>query len=118
MKYFLVLFVILFFAACDAREEVYVKKPQPFFDEEKMVEIISDLKLTEGAIQQMSAYGDDAKMVSQYYYNKVLQKHQISAEEFKANLVYYSAYPDIMHQIYSRVVNRLTEMHTEISNRK
>jgi hypothetical protein len=104
--------------ACSSPREESVPKPENFFTEKEMVEILTDFRLTESIVRQMASYGEDTKILSDYYYKKVLEKHQITSDDFKDNLKYYSAQPEKMYKIYSKVVNKLTEIHSEVSTRK
>lgn len=118
MRVFLLAVIIIVFSACTPKEKVQVAKPKPFYNEAKMVEVVTDFRLAEAAVRQMIGYGENSTQLTEYYYNKVLEKNKITAEDFEANLKYYSSYPDQMHLIYSKVVNRLTEMHSEITTRE
>ena len=114
----LILFTIILSACFSSSEEGRIKKPDHFLKQDKMVEVTVDFRLTEAAIRQMAGYGENTKVLSKYYYKKVLEKHHITADIYKANLAYYSKHPDELHQIYSRVVARLTEIQTELATQK
>jgi len=117
MKYLQFIFLLLVFIACKPSVEQR-KKPANFLTEEKMVEVIADFTITEAAVRQLTGYGHDSKVVSDYYYKKVLEKYNITPDDFQENLSYYSQNPKQIHDIYSRVVTRLSETQTEISTRK
>lgn len=117
-KVLVIISIIFIFFGCGHTTEIEYSKPKPFINHDKMIEIITDFRITEGAIRQMVSYGEDSRVVTEYYYKKVLKKYDITPETYKANLEYYANKPDEMHEIYSEVVNKLTEMHTELSTRK
>ncbi len=94
------------------------KKPKPFLDEKEMVDVLVDFRITESAIREMAAYGQDTKKMSAYYYRKMFEKHHITLEEFKANLNYYSQDPKQIHDIYSQVITRITEMQADLVKRR
>jgi len=116
-KILIILFVII--TGCsneDSKERI--KKPSHFLKQDEMVDVTVDFRLTEAAIRQMAGYGEDSKKLTKYFYDKVLKKHHLTAKEYNDNLIYYTKNPEQLHQIYSRVVARITEIQTELSIQK
>ncbi|OIO99353.1 MAG: hypothetical protein AUJ98_11400 [Bacteroidetes bacterium CG2_30_33_31] len=113
MRVFTILFFLIFFLACSSGGSSKVKKPEIFLNEEELIEVIVDFRLTEATIRQIAGYGEDTRKLSRYYYDKMLKKHGLTAEDYKRNLKYYSQNPDEIHDIYAKVVVRLSEMQTQ-----
>jgi len=114
----LILLTVVLSACFSSSEKGRIKKPDHFLKQDEMVEVTVDFRLTEAAIRQLAGYGEDTKVLSKYYYKQVLKKHHITADIYKENLTYYSKHPDELHQIYSRVVARLSEIQTELATQK
>ncbi|MBN2747688.1 MAG: DUF4296 domain-containing protein [Bacteroidales bacterium] len=123
MKPFLIFFFLLIITvSCNSgksdREDIS-GKPQQLLSEEKMADVITDIRLTEAAISQLTSAGAESpEVVADFYYRKLFEKHQITSEILRENLDYYSKDPQIMHEILAQVVNNLTEVHTEVSTQK
>jgi hypothetical protein len=120
MRKLIFLFVVVL-ASCsagDAVEETVISKPDHFIEQEDMIRIMTDFRLTEATIRQMAGYGEDTRIISKFYYDNMFAKYEITPEIYKENLDYYANDPKLMHEMSAEVVNRLTEMYTEISTRK
>ncbi len=123
MKPFLIfLFLLIITASCNSGKsgsEDISTKPQQLLSEEQMADVITDIRLTEAAISQLTSAGAESpEVVADFYYGKLFEKHQITSEILRENLDYYSKDPQIMHEILAQVVNNLTEVHTEVSTQK
>ena len=119
MKIRILILLTVIIAACQSSPtKERVKKPHHFLKQDEMVEITVDFRLTEAAIRQLAGYGEDTKILSKYYYRHLLEKYKLTATDYEENLKYYSDHPDKLHQIYSRVLARLTEIQTELSTQK
>ena len=118
MKKLLMLFFGMLLFSCAGSQEDALVKPENLIEKEKMIEVLADFRLVEGTVRQMAGYGKDTKELAKYYYDKVFEKHQITLEQFQQNMEYYSQQPEVMYEISSEVVNRLTEMYTDVSTRK
>lgn len=119
MKVNILIILLVIISACsNENSEERIKKPSHFLKQDEMIDVTVDFRLTEAAIRQMAGYGEDTKKLSKYYYNKVLKKHHLTADEYNANLIFYTKKPEQLHQIYSRVVARITEIQSELSTQR
>lgn len=108
--------LVLFITSC---EEETSDKPPHLISRDKMVGILVDIHLSDAAFQvrrysseQMKKYNE-----SDIYYS-VLRKHHVADSVFEKSLIYYSGKPKEYEKIYTRVINRLTEMEQEESKKK
>ena len=103
MKRFLILsFCLLSFASCASGD-----KPEGLLSEDKMVEVLIDIHLTEGLTSAMPVAYDSSKVLYNLLEKDVFIKHQVSDSVFTQSLLYYLQDPAEMEQIYSRVVDSL-----------
>jgi len=116
---FLSVFLMLILSSCSQRAQ----KPKPFLSEKKMVELLTDIQLTEAALQrlQFSEYSlDRIKMHTNAAYSELFEKYGINKESFEANLYYRTYHSRDLERIFNKVndnlqrldsLNRLSEQH-------
>ena len=75
--------------------------------EDKMVEVLIDIHLTEGITSAMPVAYDSSKVLYNLLEKDVFLKHDVSDSVFTQSLLYYLQDPAEMEQIYSRVVDSL-----------
>jgi hypothetical protein len=94
-----------------ACSEEAVRKPAKLINRDHMVGILVDIHLSDAAFQTRRYTSEDLKRYneSDFYYS-VLKKHNLADSVFETSLLYYSGKPKEFEKIYTRVVNRLTEM--------
>ena len=103
MKRFLILsFCILSLASCSSSN-----KPTGLLPEDKMVEVLIDIHLTEGLTSAMPVAYDSSRVLYRLLENDVFIKHEVSDSVFTQSMLYYLRDPEEMEQIYSRVVDSL-----------
>ena len=75
--------------------------------EDKMVEVLIDIHLTEGITSAMPVAYDSSKVLYNLLEKDVFLKHEVSDSVFTQSMLYYLQDPAEMEQIYSRVVDSL-----------
>ena len=75
--------------------------------EDKMVEVLIDIHLTEGITSAMPVAYDSSKVLYNLLEKDVFLKHDVSDSVFTQSMLYYLQDPAEMEQIYSRVVDSL-----------
>jgi hypothetical protein len=88
---------------CDSK-----KLPQGILPEEKMVEVLIDIQLTEGIAGAMPISYDSSQVLYRLLEREVFLKHEVQDSVFTQSMVYYLQYPDKMDAIYARVVDSLS----------
>ncbi|MFC2111130.1 DUF4296 domain-containing protein [Bacteroidota bacterium] len=91
-------------------------KPDNLIPKDKMVELMVDIHLVEGTTRY--GYGTSYKdeEYENYLYDFVLDKHDISFEEFTTSVQYYTKDIHSMTEIYSEVLTELSEMQSKAKN--
>ncbi len=92
--------------ACGNPSEV--KVPPYVLEQEKMAAVIADIHVVEGARMGREVMGDT--LHSDFYFEKVYDKHGISRSDFDTSFSFYSAYPRIMNEIYEEAIEQLNKM--------
>lgn len=98
----------------DNEDAVGLAKPEHFLSKELLIDAMVDFRIAEASIRQMASKGENTRKITPYYYKPLLQKYDITIEDYYSNLTYYSHEPDVMDEIYKEVVNRLIEKQTKV----
>ena len=119
MRYFLSLVLILMFFSCERAlptDDSVVKTPSHLLSVEQFTDMYYDAQLTEGAVRLEVGKGAKSKEISAYLYQQLFDKYGISEEDFEANIKYYASDPELMQEIQTEVVNRLTLEESRLTN--
>ena len=100
--------VVLSFSSCTSEDE---KLPEGILEEEQLVELLIEVELSQAFIKLNVAKLDSINQ--DVFYQNVFEEHQVSIEQFNASLEYYAIYPEVLEDIYVRVIDRLSERQAE-----
>ena len=106
----LMFMLLLLFASCENR----YPKPKGMLSEDKMVDILVDVHLTEAILLNESSYGANADSLTPYFNARLFHKHQVSRETFERSLSYYTHHPEEMNSMYEKVFNRISPLQGEV----
>tara|TARA_R110002096_G_scaffold115365_2_gene249903 strand:- start:122111 stop:122620 length:510 start_codon:yes stop_codon:yes gene_type:complete len=106
-----ILVLAIFLFSCESKntDELNVEDT---LSPEKMIEILTDIHIVEGAKIGRKIMGDTLMMDA--YYQKVFSKYQIDKKQFEANYRYYSSEPKRMDDIYEKVVENLNQLQISV----
>lgn len=88
-------------------------KPAPklLLGEQQLVEVLTDVQIANAAVDRKIGGTPDSKQKQrQIYLDAVLQKHQISKQDFWENYNYYAAQPEKMDTVYAQIKQKLDQM--------
>ncbi|MBL7836228.1 MAG: DUF4296 domain-containing protein [Bacteroidetes bacterium] len=110
MKPFLLFILICMgvLSSCGEQQaESTSSKPDWVLDENKMVDIIVDLRIADAAVYLNTNMPPRDKVKDWAF---IMKKHQIHDSIFRKSHDYYAAHPEIAEDIYEQVIDRLNEM--------
>lgn len=99
------LFALFFLSIMSSCSEK--KKPAHILDEQKMVNIMTDLHIIDGYMSSLM-YNDSTRTKGKNFYASVYDKHKITRAEYERSLKYYSMNPVLLDSMYSKVERILT----------
>ncbi|TVP52181.1 MAG: DUF4296 domain-containing protein [Mongoliibacter sp.] len=103
MKKTIILILITFsFYACGND-----KLPEGILSEEKMVEVMIDIHLTEGLVSTFPIHYDSSRVLYPMFEKEVFKKHQLSDSVFLKSLEYYMRDARFMDRLYARTIDSL-----------
>ncbi|WP_194777369.1 DUF4296 domain-containing protein [Pararhodonellum marinum] len=104
MKNLIVLFLGLYLlAACTTDRD-----PKWLISEDKMVEVLIDIHMSEGLVSSFPISYDSSKKLYPMFEYEVFKKHQVNDSVFTKSLEHYMLSPRKMERIYSRTIDSLS----------
>jgi hypothetical protein len=100
------LLMAIFLFSCSSRNKV----PKPVLSHEKMVSVLVDVQLTEAYLTNLRGKGKDTRDISEIYYERIFEKHQIDRPTFDTSIAYYMNHLEKYYAIYEDVVTELNKM--------
>lgn len=87
------------------------KVPSEYIQPDDIVDILVDYHLS-CAMGQLQGNYNEQSYNRALYWNAVMQKHDITQEQFDSSMAYYYGHADVFDDIYKRVYDRLNEQYT------
>jgi hypothetical protein len=109
----LFLIVLLFVSSCGEKVVTDKNKKEGILSVDKMVELMVDIQLADAAADWQGKTANEKKKKTEEYYSAVLQKHQLSREDFETSLDFYLLHPEEFEEIYKNVITELSKMQSE-----
>lgn len=128
MRYLLICLVLLF-SSCGGDEPELLRKPDDLLSEEKLVAVLTDIHLLEGALALRSGgprvvqpgirrdpslqmtIPDNNKAPLGYY--DIFSRNGITFEQYEHTMQWYSGHPEELFDIYDRVLIGITRRQAE-----
>ncbi|MCT4622380.1 MAG: DUF4296 domain-containing protein [Schleiferiaceae bacterium] len=95
------------------KEKDVVPEPEGLLPPEKMVAVLTDVHLIEGARTGLVIMGDSTVGVREHY-KAFFEKHNVTQAEFDSSFVYYSKNPKEFDEIYVKVIENLSVIESEV----
>lgn len=107
---YLFLFVITgIFLSCGSNKK---EVPDNIIPKDKIVDVISDIELTQALIK-LKFNNTDSLINQSQLFNEMYAKHNTSQEQFNNSLAFYAQDPKKMDTIYAKVITKLSEKQAE-----
>ncbi|WP_439185271.1 DUF4296 domain-containing protein [Carboxylicivirga taeanensis] len=115
MRYFFYTLLLVFLiSSCSTRPKVPADLP----DEDEMALVLADIYHLESVLGQTRlSYNTSQEDKLSGYYRYVLEKHHISKAEFDTAMVWYSANPTVLADVYDEVIEILSRRDAELKNK-
>lgn len=102
--------------ACKNKPKVLGSKPDWLLERDSMVIVMTDIHILEGARVGEKSIGDERPISA--HYNKLWEKHQLTAARYDSNFAFYTKRPKLMDAIYEEVLENLSKIEAENKTRK
>ncbi len=96
--------MVFIFSSCSSR----VQKPDPLLSQSQMVDLLTEMQLTEAVLQQYQAnHIDSIRFYTNTTYDALFKKYGLNQESFEANMYYRTYHSKDLEKIYSEVFQNL-----------
>ena len=106
MKYILLLTLGIIGVACAPKENLPTR-PTNALEEEKFIQILTDIHLVDAASKLNLIEGNHINETRNAQFLGVLKLHQTSLADFDSTLLYYSKMPQAYDLLYEQVITKL-----------
>jgi hypothetical protein len=97
---------VLTIVSCTQESPLDVK-PVNLISEEKMVDILIDVHLTESALSLKNFNRDSSMRLYAYYKEDIYQDHKITESQFRESFDYYARHAKKFDAIYAAVIDSI-----------
>lgn len=115
-KEYIYFLLICFVLSCT--EKATTKIPEGILSEAKMISLLTDIQLIEGAVSKKMIDRAANKKESSRYYRKAFEKHGITRDQFDESINFYTENPKDMQEIYEKVLVELSKIKADLENTK
>lgn len=116
MQKFTLIIACLLFFACSGKKTLNI--PENILPKEKMAEVMIDIHLLEATMNLNSTSADKLNPANPSPNFDVLKKNNISKIQFDESFDFYSQHPELLIEVYQTVLNDLSKMQAEVTNKK
>lgn len=108
--------LIFLLQACDEDGSIFSSRPDGVLSKKAMISIMVDIHLKEASLRSENRQfvKDEMRNYTRTQYLQVFASHNVKPEDFRKSLDYYLLKVDDLDDIYTGVINRLTEMQSEL----
>ena len=114
----LLMFLMIVLLACSSEKPKKEERPESILSQEKMVAILTDVQLIEGAITKKLIDEKEGKKHVKEVYAATFEKHNITKEVFDESMEYYQKDTEKLEKIYDEVLNELSKKKAELKNKQ
>ena len=95
-----------FLLSCSSESELDVK-PADLISEEKMIDVLIDVHITESALSLKNFHRDSSLKLFAYYKQDIFKEHQISEKQFQSSFDYYARHSKEFDHMYEVIIDSL-----------
>lgn len=115
MQRITLIFACLLFFSCSNIKTV--KIPDTVLSKQKMAQVMVDIHLLEGSMSLNGTNADKITPENPSPNFDVLKKNNISKKQYDESFDFYSQHPALLNEVYDLVLNDLSKMQAEVTNK-
>ena len=111
---------VILVLSCNKGGPILSTRPAGVLSKSQMVEVLVDINLAESALRVGNPVHNQSydSIYQKSQFIKVFEKNNISPDNFDKSLSYYSEHIDDLNDIYSDVLERLSDMQAKLEGNK
>lgn len=99
------------FAACTQKVNKPAEAPPDLIQRDTMVSIFVDLRLLDAVVNFEQRKGNrKLDTITYYLHNSIMEKYDITREQFQSSYTYYQSDMDVIDGIYIDAITRLSKL--------
>jgi len=110
----LLFFIIILFFTVSCKNK---KTNNNILSQSEFISILVDVHLANATLNYMQADKNWKNFNAKDYYPSILKKHKITSKELERTIQYYIKEPKMYESVYDSVINRLSIMQGDITNK-
>ncbi len=115
----IIVFMVFIISSCSPKQEISSKKnPKGIIQPDTMVVILTDLQLAEAKLHILERDGKLTDSLTNEIFRTIFIKHNITKIELQKSTAFYEENLGVYEEIYSKVITRLSQLQTELTNTK
>ncbi len=115
---YIIIITLFVFSGCTYNiSEKNKKPPANLISRDEMVDIITDLHLYDAVMKEKQNSHNDILKSKYYLYQTVMEKYNITREQFESSVKYYQRDLDEYDGIYEDVIAKLSKMKAEADSK-
>ncbi len=118
MSFISFVLLILLFSGCYKVNKMEVKKPDNIIPKDKMADILTDMEIIQGAAVYSREHYPQYDEIEKRYYQALFDHYRVTESQIRANLDYYNNQGTEMADIYDKVMSKLTEKQTILTEKQ
>ena len=91
--------------------------PKDLIGTDQFVDVMVDIHLAEASVYNLRPGTDTARSVLKDHYATIMSSHNVKPDQFLATFQYYRKHPDKMAVVYEKVIEKLSALEAEWSNK-
>jgi hypothetical protein len=99
-------------AACKSEMPTMPKEVLPV---EKMKLILADMHIADAVAETKAQGGASEGALTQEYYGRIYQLHQVNPEQFTTSMKFYESHPVWLNKLYEEILTELSKRSADVS---
>ena len=84
-----------------------IKIPSDVLAKDSMMFIMMDIHLAESGVKTMNP--DSVAINNKTYYEFIFKKHHVTEEQFRTSLTFYTENPELLQEIYAKMIEEMSK---------
>ncbi|MGZ4035759.1 MAG: DUF4296 domain-containing protein [Bacteroidia bacterium] len=116
MRHYLLIFFTILVVSCSQNKTVSI--PDFVLPEDKMAEVMVDVHLLEATLNINTFSRDKITKGNMAPATDVLKKHGITKKQYDESFAFYSQNPQLLSEVYLKVLNDLSKLQAQVMHDK
>ncbi len=84
-----------------------IKIPSDVLAKDSMMFIMMDIHIAESGVKTMNP--DSVAINNKTYYDFIFKKHHVTEEQFRTSLTFYTENPELLQEIYAKMIEEMSK---------